>query len=408
MVDQTEFRRLVGEALAHLYEPAYLLVHPLTRLLIERQLISSPEQLPRYLTAIIDELRPRGIVPRNAPGWRQYRYLYLRYVEGAGHRQIAADLGLSTRQATREHEAGLRAFSSVLWNRYLAAAKSPTVVESAVGSGDVALGAAELVDLGALQPIEPIDLKDVVGLAVSTLGRAAEGAGVRLRARIGDRITTVAANRLVLRHILLNLLGDLIQRGAPGALLEIAATERPGAIDLLLSLDRARQGDPVANGARDGRSGIGLAYRLAAIQGMPFNVRASQSSIEAVLTLPTRHARTVLYVDDNPEMGRLFRQYLIGTGYSLVHVRTADRAVQVARSVPPDVVVLDVILPTEDGWQLLERLRADQTTAKIPIIMCSILPEETLAASMGVVEFLTKPISQAALLSALARCCPVD
>jgi CheY-like chemotaxis protein len=106
-------------------------------------------------------------------------------------------------------------------------------------------------------------------------------------------------------------------------------------------------------------------------------------------------------------MGRLFRRYVAGTGYGLVHVRTAERAIQVSRQSPPDVFVLDVLLPSEDGWQLLERLRAEPRTAETPVIVCSILPEETLATSLGIAGFLPKPINQPDLLATLARCCPL-
>jgi CheY-like chemotaxis protein len=405
VVDQEAFRGLVREALAHLYEPAHVLSCRLARLLTDAGLIQAPEQLARYLTEAIDELRPPAVAPRGSAGWRQYRYLYLRYVEAAGHRRIADDLGLSTRQATREHEGGLQALSSVLWSRY-AATDRPATARQRGTSGAPGLD-DELIELGARQPAAPTRLRDVVDGAVSTVSRMASTAGVDLRSDLGEDLRPVVASKQALRHILLGLLDYLIRRSPPGAALLIGAEERSGVTDLLVSVEPSTSGVRPSDHAADQRNGIELARRLAGLQGIQLDVRESALAIEAALALPTVRARTVLSVDDNPDMGRLFRQYVAGTGYGLIHVRTAERAVQVARRAPPDVIVLDVLLPTEDGWQLLERLRADPETATTPVIVCSILPEANLAASLGVAAFLAKPISQPALLAALARCCPL-
>src|SRR5437867_2823206 len=89
VVNQQTFSEFVGEALRHLYEPAQLQAAPLARVLTDTGLVQSPEHLARYLTSAIDALRPPGVVPHGSPGWRQYRYLAMRYVEAAGHRRIA-------------------------------------------------------------------------------------------------------------------------------------------------------------------------------------------------------------------------------------------------------------------------------------------------------------------------------
>jgi CheY-like chemotaxis protein len=403
VVDQRAFSELVGEALRHIYEPAHLQASALAQLLAEAGLIPTPDHLGRYLTTAIDGLRPPETAPRGSPGWRQYRYLYLRYIEAASHRLIADELGISIRQATREHEAGLQALSGRLWSTYARRRRPPTSPTSELAA--IPDLDAELIDLAARQPPAPISLPEVVEGAIATVSRMGAAANVEVRNQLGDELRPVVASKLALRHILLGILVHLIQRSPPGAMLLIEATERSGATDLLLSSGStfSDQATSVANQ----RHGIELARRLAVLQGFQLDLRPTARSIEAVLALPTVRARTVLYVDDSPDMGRLFRQYVAGTGYGLIHVRTAERAVSVARQSPPDVFVLDVLLPTEDGWQLLERLRAEPRTAETPVIVCSILPEETLAASLSIAGFLPKPISQPDLLATLARCCPL-
>jgi CheY-like chemotaxis protein len=322
-----------------------------------------------------------------------------------GHRRIAQDLGLSTRQATREHEGGLQALSNLLWTRYTAARPATShqrELPSAPSLDD------ELLELGTRLPAEPISLLDVIAGALATVSRLASAAGVDLRSTMREDPRPVVASKPALRHILLGLLESAIRRSSPGASVLVGAEERPGAVDLHLSVESRSAGEPRSARTGDEPSGLILARRLAALQGIQLDVRPLANGFEAGLTLPTERARTVLYVDDSPDMGRLFRHYLVGTGYGLTHVRTAERALEVARRAPPDVIVLDVLLPTEDGWQLLDRLRANPLTMSTPVIVCSILPEATLAESFGVASFLPKPISQPALLSALARCCPLE
>jgi len=408
--DERTFRRLVSEALAHLYEPGYLLAHPLTQLLIDAALITSTEQFAPYLRTAVDALRPSTPVPHGSAGWRQYRYLYLRYIEEQGHRQIAADLVLSTRQATREHENGLQALSRLLWYRYSAAVGRSTAEPPSDAPAELSItsGDAGLIELATGQPVEPVGLAEVVDSALATVARLAQSVGVDLVCELGAVRNPIMAAKPALRHCLLNVLGYLLESAPHGARLRIEATEGVGVVRVLLSVNATSSEQSDAAEDRTGCSEIQLARRLASLQGMQLDVRRTEDGLQALLVIPTRRERTVLYVDDNPDMGRLFRQYLAGTGYGLVHVRTAERAIRLARATPPDVIVLDVLLPSEDGWQLLERLRAEPSLARRPVIMCSVLPEQSLAASLEVSAFLMKPITQTDLRSILERCCPLD
>jgi CheY-like chemotaxis protein len=65
------------------------------------------------------------------------------------------------------------------------------------------------------------------------------------------------------------------------------------------------------------------------------------------------------------------------------------------------IILLDVMLPGIDGWELLGRLREHPTTQGTPIIVCTILPHEQLALTLGAAQFLRKPVSRSTLLRAL-------
>lgn len=70
----------------------------------------------------------------------------------------------------------------------------------------------------------------------------------------------------------------------------------------------------------------------------------------------------------------------------------------------PDAIILDVMLPSADGYEALQTLRSDPITASIPVVVCTVLKQRDLALALGATDFLAKPATQGALLAALARC----
>ena len=92
--------------------------------------------------------------------------------------------------------------------------------------------------------------------------------------------------------------------------------------------------------------------------------------------------------------------------YRVVQASTGAAALQLAREVHPDAITLDVLMPSQDGWGLLRTLNGDPDTEQIPVILCSVLPERSLALSLEVAAFLDKPVTREALLAALRHCVP--
>ena len=72
-----------------------------------------------------------------------------------------------------------------------------------------------------------------------------------------------------------------------------------------------------------------------------------------------------------------------------------------ADKISPQIIVLDVMMPHVDGWEILGRLRQHPVTGQIPIIVCTILAQEELALSLGASSFIRKPITRQAFLAAL-------
>jgi two-component system, cell cycle response regulator DivK len=76
----------------------------------------------------------------------------------------------------------------------------------------------------------------------------------------------------------------------------------------------------------------------------------------------------VLVVEDNQKSMKLFRDVLLATGYRTLEATTSSEAVELAVEHGPDLVLMDIQLPDDDGIQTLRRLRADGRTAAIPVL----------------------------------------
>ena len=114
-------------------------------------------------------------------------------------------------------------------------------------------------------------------------------------------------------------------------------------------------------------------------------------------------ATTVLLVDDDPTAHDLLTASLKGAGYRLVHATNGAEALNLARTMRPDAITLDVIMPTTDGWKVLSALKADPDLCDIPVVMVTIVPDRGIGLSLGAVDVLTKPVDRARLTALMHR-----
>ncbi|MDR7555420.1 MAG: response regulator transcription factor [Armatimonadota bacterium] len=104
-------------------------------------------------------------------------------------------------------------------------------------------------------------------------------------------------------------------------------------------------------------------------------------------------ARTILVVDDEPEITAILRRYLEQDGYRVVEARDGRQALEAFRRERPHLVVLDLMLPEIDGWEVARQIRAAGNT---PIIMLTARSEETdrlVGLGLGADDYVVKPFS---------------
>jgi two-component system, cell cycle response regulator DivK len=122
-------------------------------------------------------------------------------------------------------------------------------------------------------------------------------------------------------------------------------------------------------------------------------------------------AETILVVEDNEKNMKLFRDVLGATGYDVLEAASGERAVELASTHLPALVLMDVQLPGIDGVEALARLRRDDRTASLPVLALTAQAmqgdrERFLAA--GFDGYLAKPVDVMQLMQVVAQHCSRD
>jgi CheY-like chemotaxis protein len=115
---------------------------------------------------------------------------------------------------------------------------------------------------------------------------------------------------------------------------------------------------------------------------------------------------TILVVDDDPDIVSMVSQRLGRRGYRVLTAADGDEALQQARRLRPEVIVLDVMMPRRTGWEVAKELRADPVTSKIKIVMLSAIGEQINAMTSplyGADAHLDKPFDFARLEATIAQ-----
>jgi len=408
-VDRQRFVRSIHEAFEHLDDRVFLTRHPLEFLLKTTGGVNSPEALRRTLLGAIERLRPTPDTPPSSLAWRHWRGLVLRYVDGASTKQIARELQISDRQVLRDHLQGLNAVAEILWLQIQGSDRGVLAESNLADRGEADANSflqredleAEVARVVSLSDDGTTNLAEEFAGALATIRQLAAERGARIETAIPSDLPPVMLSPTVVRQIILCLLTAVaIDRPIPR--IQVSATHGGSGVPVVFTLKASGSTPNGTAPPGDAQSLLDTARRLLESEGGRLDLVESASGARSfVLTLPTNPVATVLVVDDNPDIAELFRWYLAGGNYQVYQARTPPTALELARTLRPDVITLDVMMPSQDGWQILERLRADPETRAIPVIVCSILPERPLAQALGAADFLVKPVSPDSLLAAL-------
>ena len=336
------------------------------------------------LLEAIEVLRPPRRLPFGAPESRHYDVLSLRYVSSMTVSQMCGELSLGRRQIHRDLQEAEEKLAQVLstW---------PGIELDEMAEGTSESLRSELEALVGEK--ENLSLPEALQVALELVGPLARRYGVDLHPQLAGQPLLVLAEGAVLRQILVQMLSAAIQAVAGGSIpirLQEAGDFAAVAIEL-----GAQPGSLQVRQLAD-------VQQIAAAQGMILELGAAEMRLRLRRSKPV----SVLIVEDNPSAIQLYRRYLPPPAWELHSAHDPRLAYEVTKSVHPDVIILDIMMPKMDGWSVLATLAGHPNTAGIPVIICSVVYDPELGDTLGARAYLKKPVAQAELLAALERCLP--
>lgn len=111
----------------------------------------------------------------------------------------------------------------------------------------------------------------------------------------------------------------------------------------------------------------------------------------------------VLIVDDDPAVHDLITRMLTREGFRVAHAMNGADGLRMAAELKPLVITLDVLMPGLDGWSVLRDLKNNPELADIPVIMLSIVEQQSIGYALGVSDYLTKPVDRVRLINSIRR-----
>lgn len=398
------FEAELHTTLSHLYTPLYQPAALLARVL-GLPAAQDGDTLRKTIVQAIEALKPAPDVPTTARTWRIYELLARRYVHNISHKQTALQLGISPRHLSREQAQAVHLLAQHLWRH--SQMPTPTDAEpastaplpTAPSDADAERTAfrdqvrQELIALQANAPGLIADVPQAMQ-SLAALGTALTGsAALHLVVCPPPSALFALIHPTVLRQLLITSVEKVAQQLTAGEI-RLTATQDAQGITITVCGAPAQAGPlPQSDFIRE----------ILTLLGGAVTVQGGDEQLAFVLHLPSVAKVAVLVVDDNTDLVHFYQRYVEGTRYELVHVREGQAVFATVTAALPDLIVLDVMLPDIDGWQLLIDLRRHPLTQQIPIIVCSVVRREQLAMSLGATAYLPKPVHRQVFIQALEQ-----
>jgi CheY-like chemotaxis protein len=406
---RSRFLSELRQVLRNLYDPTELHHSPLIQLFGTERHGNPILALRRIVTDGIQALKPDEDVPPAAPAWRIYQVLAYCYVEQSSQTVVANNLGLSVRQLRRQQREAEKALADYLWAYHHLETTAEHLLADSVARASIPLAPTtgtdgrreELAWLKQSLASETVNVAEVLQAAVKLATPLSHRTNVQLEYDAPQTCAPIVGQASLLRQALLSLLTGAIS-SVPGGTVRVTAVAQARGLGVRVEATAAEA--TALSDRNEWAESLAMARQLIGLFGGELATPLapdSRSTRQATLVLPPAERVPVLVIDDNADTLRLFERYLTETRYLFIGAREPEQALALAEQLCPRIVVLDVMLPNLDGWEVLGRLREHPRTGHIPIVVCTILPQQSLAQAMGAAAFIRKPVSREVLLAVL-------
>ncbi len=281
-----------------------------------------------------------------------------------------------------------------------------------------------------------VSISDLIGSVMPTVAGLVKDKPIRLAREVSNNLPLVRADPLKVRQVLLNLLSNAAKFMESGSItIRANAQIGPGGnSEVLISVtdtgqgisaeDRKKLFQPFSQvdaspTRKTGGSGLGLSISRHLVEmhggkisiesevgkGSTFNFTLPVKGIGKAKTMdlqPIPNSQVlILAIDDERPILQLYDRYLKNRGYQLYGLTDPTKTIELARTLRPFAITLDVMMPGYDGWQVLQDLKSNPETQSIPVLICSILEDQGKGATLGAAGYLTKPILEEDLIQAI-------
>jgi len=309
------------------------------------------------------------------------------------------------------------------------------------------------VEVGKIElRLQNLNLADVINNVVQTVKPMLDDNRHKLRVSVEEELPQVRVDKSRLKQIFLNLLGNAIKFTPAGGKLDIEVSRKGdwyqvSVVDNGIGIkqeDQERifeaftQADTLPDGKKEG-TGLGLALTKQLVElcggkiwveskygkgskftftlpliveGKPYlEVEKAAAPFEKLgegLTelkepLLRPGQKRILVVDDDRKARSLLSVWLKEEGYAIAEASTGDEGIKKANELLPAVIVLDILMPDKDGWQVLQELKSASRTRDIPVVIASVVEEEELGFSLGAADYFVKPIDKERFLKRIVE-----
>lgn len=373
----------VKNALENIYDYPALQTHPFA-LQLSQQTPGSRDnpahQVRRLLIDAIEKLNPGNHEGARTGTKRIYNLLHLHYVGGMTLQEVALELGVSVRQAYRDLKKGQDSVSSVLWFKFGQETEMPVSEETMNTLSSVQSEVTQVED-----DIRWIKMRELLESISGALGQLSDQLGVRITLEVPSE-SGISTNPTIARQVLMNLLSQAIQQNPEEVTLLLEETDKHAILSM--NYERVLENPIVTPVIEQLVKQLGWQ-----IEQAPENTRIIMRRVDM----------SVLLIDDNKGLVDLMKRYLGDESYQVLTANNGHDGLKLAQDARPDVIVMDIMMPEMDGWELLQRLRTIPVTAHIPIVVCSVINDPQLAFTLGASKFVTKPVDKEKLYQALAE-----
>jgi len=376
---------------------------------------------------------------RDAEGANRAKSQFLANMSHELRTPLNAIIGYSEMLQEEAQDAGLESFVADLTKIHTAGKHLLSLINDVLDLSKIEAGKMDLV-------LETFDVDEMLAEVVTTIQPLVAKNANSLEVIRDESLGRMHADLVKVRQMLLNLLSNACKFTDQGSItVRVGREVRAGAEAMTFAVSDSGIGmtpDQVSRlfeaftqaesstSRRYGGTGLGLALtrRFAEMMGgsvsvssepgrgstftmrIPLRVEPSRRASQILTAIPDSEpvqgdgsAGTVLIIDDDADARRLVRTALAGEGVRVLEATDGPSGLELARRERPDAIALDILMPGMDGWEVLQRIRADAELAEIPVIMLSVLHEQQMALALGATEYLTKPIDRAQLRRIVRR-----